>query len=164
MIIIPKNTATAVERRIPFVLVDATDLITPEDISVTGVKVSMSIGGASAASSTNDIVKIEGSTGRYYIELTQTEANGSAGAMVFGHLAPSGCARAYPLAQIGGTDILTAAATATEIANATVEAEITAVKSYNRSANETATITGPVSGTTSLGITTDATYLPIKTL
>ena len=53
---------------------------------------------------------------------------------------------------------------ATEIANATVEAEITAVKSYSRTANEVGTITGPTSGSTALGITTDATYLPIKTL
>jgi hypothetical protein len=52
----------------------------------------------------------------------------------------------------------------TAIANAVVEAEITALKSYNRSANETGTITGPTSGSTALGITTDASYLPLKTL
>lgn len=66
------------------------------------------------------------------------------------------------------TDSITAAAlktdAVTEIANAVVEAEITALMTYNRSANTTATLTGPTSGSNSLGVATDATYLPIKTL
>lgn len=96
---IPKNSATAAERRVPFVLVDATDLITPEDISVTGVKVSLSFGGGTAANSTNDIVKVDGATGRYYVELTQAEANTAIGA-VHGYLKPTGCAACYPEAEI----------------------------------------------------------------
>jgi hypothetical protein len=52
---------------------------------------------------------------------------------------------------------------ATEIANAGVEAQITALKTYNRSANTTATIDGPVSGSNSLGVAVDASYDPIKT-
>lgn len=66
------------------------------------------------------------------------------------------------------TDSVTAAALkadgVTKIANATVEAEITALLTYNRSANTTGTITGPTSGSNALGLSTDATYLPIKTL
>ena len=62
---------------------------------------------------------------------------------------------------IGASELATDAVT--EIANAVVEAEITALKTYNRSADETATITGPTSGSNSLGVTTDASYNPIKT-
>jgi hypothetical protein len=101
MRIIPANSATAALRRIAFTLVDATDLITPEDISVTGVKVSLSIDGGTPANSTNDIVKVSGSTGEYYLELTQTEANQTAGALVRGALTPSGCALTKLTAQIG---------------------------------------------------------------
>lgn len=52
----------------------------------------------------------------------------------------------------------------TAIANEVVEAEITALKTYNRSADTTATIDGPTSGTTSFGVSTDSSYKPIKTL
>jgi hypothetical protein len=65
-------------------------------------------------------------------------------------------------------DAITAAKVATdavtEIASAVVEAEITALKTYNRPANTTATITGPTSGSTSFGVTVDASYDPIATL
>lgn len=161
--VIPKNTATAAERRIPFVLLDATDLVTPEDVTVTGVKVSLSFGGGTAANSTNDIVKVDGGTGRYYLELTQTEANNAVGP-VHGHLQPSGCARTYVEAMIGPSTALTAASTATDIANAVVEAEIDALETYNRSSNTAATITGPINGATTLTITTDASYEPIKSI
>lgn len=57
-----------------------------------------------------------------------------------------------------GTSSLTA------IANAVVEAEITAIKTYDRPTNTTATITGPTSGSNALGVTVDAAYNPIKTL
>ena len=106
--VIPKNTANAAERRIPFVLVDATDFVTPEDITVTGVKVSLSFGGGTAAASTNDIVKVDGATGRYYLELTQAEANNAVGP-VHGHVQPSGCARTYLPALIGPADTFAAA-------------------------------------------------------
>lgn len=104
---IPRNTATAVERRIPFVLVDATDFVTPEDITVTGVKVALSFGGAADVNSTNDIVKVDGALGMYYIELTQTEANNAPGP-IHGHLQPSGCARTYIEAQIGPSGMYSA--------------------------------------------------------
>lgn len=89
---IPSNTATAALRRISFTLVDATDLITPEDISVTGVKVTLSIAGGTPAASTNDIVKVNGTAGEYYIELTQSESNQSDKTVIRGWLTPSGCA------------------------------------------------------------------------
>lgn len=104
--IIPSNTATASLRRVPFLLVDATDLVTPEDISVTGVKVSLSVDGGTPANSTNDIVKVDGATGRYYLELTQTEVNQTAGALIEGRLAPSGCAATRWLAQVGQSTVL----------------------------------------------------------
>lgn len=161
--VIPKNTATAAERRIPFVLVDATDLITPEDITVTGVKVALSFGGAADANSTNDIVKVDGALGMYYLELTQAEADNAVGP-VHGHVQPSGCARTYLEAMIGPSTALTASSTATDIANAVVEAEIDALETYNRTSNTAATITGPINGATTLTITTDASYEPIKSI
>ncbi len=114
---IPRNTATAVERRIPFVLVTAADVMVPADINVAGVKANLSFGGAADVNSTNDIVKVDGALGMYYIELTQAEANNAPGP-VHGHCRPSGCARTYLEAQIGAGDILTAAPTTTEIRNA----------------------------------------------
>ena len=63
---------------------------------------------------------------------------------------------------IGASELATDAVT--EIANASVEAQITALMTYNRSANTTATITGPTSGSNALTVTVDAAYEPIKTL
>ena len=57
-----------------------------------------------------------------------------------------------------------AAAANTAIANAVVEAEIDALETYNRTSNTAATITGPTSGATTLTITTDAAYEPIKSI
>jgi hypothetical protein len=57
-----------------------------------------------------------------------------------------------------------AADAVTEIANAGVEAQIDALETYNRSTNTTATITGPTNGATTLTITTDAAYEPIKSI
>lgn len=96
---IPKNTANAAERRIPFVLVDATDFSTPEDITVTGVKVDLSFGGGTDAPSTNDIVKVDGAKGMYCLELTQSEADNALGP-VHGYLKPTGCAASYLEAEI----------------------------------------------------------------
>lgn len=121
MRIIPSNTATATLRRIPFTLVDATDLVTPEDITVSGEKVSLDIDGGTPANSTNDIVKVTGATGDYYLELTQSEANQTAGAMIRGTLTPSGCAMTKIQAQIGTADIFAAAITAADIADAVLD-------------------------------------------
>jgi hypothetical protein len=100
------------------VLTDATDLITPEDITVTGVKVSLSLNGATPANSTNDIVKVSGATGLYYLELTQPEANQTAGAKYVGTLQPSGCARAFVAFEIGAAGMYDAPITTTDIRNA----------------------------------------------
>lgn len=101
---IPRNTANAVERTIPFVLVDATDFTTPEDINVAGVKAQLSFGGAADVNSTNDITKVDGALGMYAIVLTQAEANNAAGT-VHGHCRPTGCARTYFEAQIGPSNL-----------------------------------------------------------
>lgn len=90
-VLIPKNSPTATLRRIYFTLVDATDLFTPEDITVTGVKANLSFNGAASAASTNDIVKVSGTNGEYYVELTQAESNTGLGT-VRGWLQPTGCA------------------------------------------------------------------------
>ena len=141
--VIPKNSATATDRRIPFVLRDATDLITPEDITVTGVKVALSFAGAADANSTNDIVKVDGTFGMYYIELTQTEANNVVGS-IHGYLKPTGCAATYIEGQIGPSTALTAASTSADIATAVVAAELDALGTLVRSAVGT-------SGTIDLG-------------
>lgn len=132
MRIIPSNTATAALRRIAFTLVDATDFATPEDITVTGVKVSLSIDGGTPADSTNDIVKVSGTAGEYYIELTQAEANQTAGSVVRGWLTPAGCALAKLEAQFGpaavfATDVSVDAAsvrTALGMASANLDAQL----------------------------------------
>ena len=129
MLIIPSNTATAALRRIPFTLVDATDFATPEDITVTGVKVTLSFAGGTPAASTNDIVKVSGANGEYYCELTQTEANQTAGTAVRGYLTPSGCALTKLAAQIGASAMYAA----------TVDANVTQINGT--------TITGNGAGT-----------------
>ena len=89
---IPKNTATAALRRVSFTLVDATDLVTPEDITVTGEKPDLSVAGGTPTASTNDIVKVDGTDGEYYLEFTQAEVNVDAGTVIRGWIQPSGCA------------------------------------------------------------------------
>lgn len=116
-VVIPKNTATAALRRIPFTLVDATDLVTPEDITVTGVKVALSFGGGSYANSTNDIVKVDGTSGEYYIELTQSESNTALG-IVRGKLTPTGCALTKLEATIGPAEAYDSPSTGAQIADA----------------------------------------------
>ncbi len=136
MRVIPSNTATAALRRIPFTLVDATDLVTPEDIVVTGVKVSLSIDGGTPANSTNDIVKVAGATGEYYLELTQAESNQAAGALVRGSLAPSGCALTKLAAQVGPAEVFStevnvnaaSVRTAVGLASANLDTQLAAVQ------------------------------------
>lgn len=122
---IPQNSATASKRRIYFQLVDATDLKTPEDISVTGVKVSLSFNGGAFANSTNDIVKI-GAGLDYYIELTQAESNTAVGS-VRGRLQPTGCALEIIQATIVADDIFVASPTVTDIADAILKRDWSAV-------------------------------------
>jgi hypothetical protein len=97
---IPKNSPTAALRRIGFTLVDSTDLFTPKDVTVTGVKVALSFNGGAFANSTNDIVKVDATSGEYYIELTQGESDTSLGT-VRGKLTPTGCALSKLQATIG---------------------------------------------------------------
>jgi hypothetical protein len=92
MRIIPSNTSTAALRRVFFTLVDGTDFTTPKDITVTGVKASLSIDGGTPADSTNDITKLNGANGQYYLELTQSETNQTAGTVIRGYIKPTGCA------------------------------------------------------------------------
>jgi hypothetical protein len=113
-VLIPKNTATAALRRIPFSLVDATDLVTPEDIVVTGVKVNLTFNGAAPAASTNDIVKVNGVNGEYYVELTQAESNTALG-WVRGYLTPAGCALTKVEATIGPLESFDSPATSLPI-------------------------------------------------
>ncbi|MBX3173262.1 MAG: hypothetical protein KF709_02565 [Gemmatimonadaceae bacterium] len=127
MRIIPSNSSTAALRRIPFTLVDATDLVTPEDITVTGVKVTLSVDGGTPAASTNDIVKVNGTNGEYYVELTQAEANQTAGAIVRGYLKPSGCALTKLEAQIGPADVFAATVDANVVSMAANAVTATAI-------------------------------------
>jgi hypothetical protein len=126
MLLIPSNTTTAALRRIPFTLVDATDLTTPEDITVTGVKATLSLAGATPAASTNDIVKVNGAAGEYYVELTQAESNQTAGSYVRGWLTPPGCALSKLEAQIGPSDTFAGALTATNIADTILDRDMAA--------------------------------------
>jgi hypothetical protein len=71
---------------------------------------------------------------------------------------PSGTITYVLLAGAPGGSAITA------IANAVVEAEIDALETYSRTTNTAATITGPTNGATTLTITTDAAYLPIKSI
>jgi hypothetical protein len=89
---IPRNTITPALRRVSFTLVDATDLFTPEDITVAGVQASLSLTGGTVTTSTNNIVKVNGTNGEYYLELTQAEVSGDAGDVLRGWLKPTGCA------------------------------------------------------------------------
>jgi len=131
--------------------------------SVTGVKAKLSTNGGTAADSTNDIVRV--TTPLHYVELSDVEAAAASAGDVIAAWVPAGSG--YLASTIGYLEITSenpSTQTVTDIANAVVEAEITAIKTYNRSADTTATIDGPTSGTNSLGVTTDASYNPIKTL
>ena len=124
MRVIPANSTTPALRRIFFTLVDATDLRTPEDITVTGVRPTGSVDGATPSTFTNDIVKVNGANGEYYIELTQAETNQPTGSVIRGWLTPSGCALSKFEAQIGGSAVFSATpdVNVTSIANNTITA------------------------------------------
>lgn len=89
--VIQQSETTAARRRIYFDLIDSSDHLSPKDITVTGVKVKLSKNAATAASSTNDIVKLDATNlpGCYYLELTAAEAD-TVG-QITGYLAPTGC-------------------------------------------------------------------------
>ncbi len=99
MRVIPSNTATASLRRAYFTLRDTAG--DPVDITVTGVKSTVSVDGGTPGAATDDIVKVSGTIGLYYQELTQPEVNQTAGALIAGSLAPSGTVLAEWQVQIG---------------------------------------------------------------
>lgn len=88
---IQQSEGTAARRRIRFSLIDSADHFSPKDITVTGVKVRLSLNDGASANSTNDIVKFDGTNmpGEFYIELTVAEA--AAVGSVSGYLKPTGC-------------------------------------------------------------------------
>ena len=133
--------------------------------SVTGVKAQLSISGATAAASTNDIVRVSGAS--HYIELTNDErAAASPGDVIEAWVAAATgrLESTHAFAEITASDVYAAALTETAIANAVVEAEIDALETYNRTPNTAATITGPINGATTLTSVTDAAYEPIKSI
>lgn len=131
--------------------------------SVTGVKAKLSTSGGASADSTNDIVRV--TTPLHYVELSNAEAAAASAGDVIAAWVPADTGRLA--STVGYLEVVSenpATVTTTAIANAVVEAEIDALETYNRSSNTSATITGPLNGATTLTITTDATYQPIKSI
>ena len=132
--------------------------------SVTGVKAKLSISGAAAADSTNDIVRV--TTPLHYVELDNTEAGSAAAGDVIQAWVPADTGR---LASTIGTlhivadDPAAAALTAGDIADAVVEGELDVLETYDRTTNTAATMTGP-SGVRTLTIGTDAAYEPVASI
>jgi hypothetical protein len=113
---IPKNSTVAALRRTFFTLVSSTDYVTPINLgSVTGVKATLSFGGAAPAASTNDIVKVDGAAGEYYVELTQAESNTALGQGRL-WLTPTGCMLCKAQFTIGPAESYDSPATVTDIA------------------------------------------------
>jgi hypothetical protein len=100
--IIQKNESTAALRRVFLLIYSDTDGITPWAGSVTGVKAKLSFRGGSEADSTNDIARLAGAI--HYVELTQTEANTTTGAVTARVPAASGRLEGLGLAEIVAYD------------------------------------------------------------
>lgn len=128
-IVIPRNTAEVVLRTIPFTLVDATDLYTPEDISVTGVSGSIRFGTGSFVGTTNTITKVNGTVGEYAITLTQAEASASVGPVRF-YIQPAGCALTKAEAYIVPSDTFSTVATTTDFTNALFSSSVEPSMTY----------------------------------
>jgi hypothetical protein len=73
-LVVQQSSATAAYRRVYLHLVDATDGITPET-GIAAATAMLSVNGAAAAASTNNIVEIDAGDlpGAYYLELTAAE-------------------------------------------------------------------------------------------
>jgi len=153
--------ATNTRRRIALRLVDTANAATA--VSMTGRKAQLSSAGGAETASTADITQV-GTTSRGYVELSLAEATAlTAGDYVEARVvAATGLAEYVGCADVFPDDPYAAALTSTSIANATVEAEITALKTYARGTNTSYAITGPTSGVNSRTITTDGSYLPFK--
>jgi len=73
MMIFKQSEDTAALRRVPIVAVDATDGITPEDVTFGVGEVLLIKNGGAPAATTATAVKVNGATGDYYVELTAAE-------------------------------------------------------------------------------------------
>lgn len=104
---IPRATTTAALRRIHITLVDATDRVTPEDINPSGVKPTLTIDGATPAPGNQDLVKVSGTVGEYYVQLTEAEVTHPLNTVIRGWVQPAGCALTKFEAQIGAAALET---------------------------------------------------------
>lgn len=73
MMIFKQSEDTAALRRVPIVAVDATDGITPEDVTFGVGEVLLIKNGGAPVATTATAVKVNGATGDYYVELTAAE-------------------------------------------------------------------------------------------
>ena len=119
--VIQKDEATASDRRVYFSLVDATDGITPEDITVTGIKARISKNGGAYAATTADITKISDSNNKpdYYIELTAAEVDTLG--QIRGYVDATGCAKAPFQVNIVNYDPTAAGPTVADIADGVLD-------------------------------------------
>lgn len=140
MQIIPTNEASPAP--IQFYLVDSTDFETPEDITVTGVKPTVYIGGTALTGTAADIVKISGSQGLYSWTPTQSQINVASGLTLVGRLKPTGCATAFFRAQIGPSTALLPTPDSEDIADAVITASETTPLEVNVVKMNDADVTG----------------------
>jgi len=73
MMIFKQSEDTAALRRVPIVAVDATDGITPKDVTFGVGEVLLIKNGGAPVATTATAVKVNGATGDYYVELTAAE-------------------------------------------------------------------------------------------
>jgi hypothetical protein len=119
-VVIPTNTPDATLRRVPLDLVDAVDLLTPEDIDVTDVKAQLSVAGADDVPSANELVQVDADEGEYYLEFDQEEINLPPGTKIAGWVRPTGCAKRRFLVEIAAAGLVTEPSSLEEIAAAVV--------------------------------------------
>ncbi len=157
MQVIPQNAATPAP--IPFTLVDATDYKTPEDISVTGVKPTVFIGGTALSGTAADIVKVNAATGQYTWTPTQAQVNVTPGLVLHGYIAPSGCVPREFFAQIGPSTALEEGSTVAEIVAGVFERAFDATKMSGLTFEQIIGLTASVLLGKASGLaTTTATY------
>jgi hypothetical protein len=116
-LVVQQSSATAAYRRVYLHLVDATDGITPET-GIAAATAMLSVNGAAAAASTNNIVEIDAGDlpGAYYLELTAAEL-GTLGTIRGGFKAAA-CAWAPFTVKVVAYDPHAAGPTAADIADA----------------------------------------------
>jgi hypothetical protein len=143
-LVVQQSSATAAYRRVYLHLVDATDGITPET-GIAAATAMLSVNGAAAAASTNNIVEIDAGDlpGAYYLELTAAEL-GTLGTIRGGFKAAA-CAWAPFTVKVVAYDPHAAGPTAADIrteldANSTKLANLDATISSRASAAALATV------------------------